>query len=158
MQMSNDKEKTEYNFTFTDGLANGVFRHENKKNTAEIVFTDGMAKIENDGNIDVEAKFSINQNTWMITMESFVDGKSYSKTEKFLGIKSICGSNVWGQDTSPKKIITYIASRSFLCPTNASSIPMFFSFPCRTPPINLYSARIPLFCLNLIAVYFILPY
>ena len=86
MQMSNDKEKTEYNFTFTDGLANGVFRHENKKNTAEIVFTDGMAKIENDGNIDVEAKFSINQNTWMITMESFVDGKSYSKTEKFLGI------------------------------------------------------------------------
>lgn len=25
MQMSNDKEKTEYNFTFTDGLANGYF-------------------------------------------------------------------------------------------------------------------------------------
>ncbi len=86
MQMSNDKEKTEYDFTFTDGLANGIFRHENKKNTVEIVFTDGIAKIENDSNIDVEAKFSIDQNTWMITMESFVDGKSYSKTEKFLGI------------------------------------------------------------------------
>ncbi|MCP1224385.1 hypothetical protein [Sebaldella sp. S0638] len=86
MQMKNDKEKTDYDFTFTNGLANGTFKYENKKIMTIIAFKDGMAKIENDSNMDIEAKFSIDQNTWMITMESFVDGKSYSKTEKFLGI------------------------------------------------------------------------
>ena len=82
MILRNNKEKTKYDFTFTDGLANGTF--ENKDKT--LVFTDGMAKIENESNMDLESKFSIDQNTWMITMESFVDGKPYTKHEKFLGI------------------------------------------------------------------------
>ena len=86
MQMNNNKEKTKYDFTFTNGLANGTFQKGNEKVMVKIVFKDGIAKIENDNNMDIEAKFSIDQNTWMITMESFVDGKSYSKTEKFLGI------------------------------------------------------------------------
>ena len=86
MQMNNNKEKTKYDFTFTNGLANGTFQKDNEKSMTKIEFKDGMAKIENDNNMDIEAKFSIDQNTWRITMESFVDGKSYSKTEKFLGI------------------------------------------------------------------------
>ena len=86
MKMKNSREKTNYDFTFTNGLANGTFKQGNGKVMTEIVFKDGMAKIENDVNMDIQAKFSIDQNTWMITMESFVDGKSYSKTEKFLGI------------------------------------------------------------------------
>ena len=86
MQMKNDKEKTKYDFTFTNGLANGTFQQGNEKVMNKIEFKDGMGKIENDSNMDIEAKFSIDQSTWMITMESFVDGRSYSKTEKFLGI------------------------------------------------------------------------
>ena len=82
MILRNNKEKTKYDFTFTNGLANGTFENKDKK----LIFKNGMAKIENDSNMDLEAKFSINQDTWMITMESFVDGKSYSRHEKFLGI------------------------------------------------------------------------
>lgn len=82
MKLINNLEKTAYDFTFKDGLANGTFEDHDKK----LFFKDGMAEIENENNIDIKTKFSIDQSTWKITMEDFVENESYSKYEKLLGL------------------------------------------------------------------------
>ena len=82
MKLINKNENTKYDFTFKDSLANGIFENKDKK----IEFKDGTAKFENEENIKMETKFSINQTTWVITMEDFIDGESYSKYEAGLGL------------------------------------------------------------------------
>lgn len=82
MKLINNLEKTKYDFTFENGLANGVFESRDTK----LNFTDGTAEVKNESNKDIKTKFSIDQLTWKITMEDLVENESYLKYERSLGL------------------------------------------------------------------------